>query len=152
MSGSAHHPYPGALIPQFDHAIRTGELPNTVSRSRWRVSCRAVCRDVEFMHDQLLRCRLDKPRRSNRESFNEHAFGDRLFFDRGKVKVDCLPDMPPSVFRSIPYRNATRNGWYVSGVTALIGWYAHDFEFLCRSCFNGAAVRMVLRTLVLARQ
>jgi hypothetical protein len=92
---------------------------------------------------------MDKSRGSNREFFNDRAVGDRFVFDRLKVKVDCLTDMPPGFFQSIPFGNATRKRRYIRGVTAFIGWFVHDSDSHARSRFNGAAAILTNQLLAL---
>ena len=87
-------------------------------------------------------CTMDKSQESNRELFNDDAVGDRFVFDRLKVKVDCLTDMPPGFFQSIPFGDATRKRRYIRGVTAFIGWFVNDSESHARSLFNGAAAQL----------
>jgi hypothetical protein len=108
---------------------------------------KTIRRDIEFFRIQgvrLIEFAMDKTRRLNREFFNDHAFGDRFVFNRLKVKVDCLTDMQPGFFQSIPFGNATRKRRYVRGVTAVIGWFVHDSDSHARSRFNGAAPRLAL--------
>jgi CRISPR-associated protein Cas2 len=88
---------------------------------------------------------MDNARRSNREFLDDHAFGERLVFDRLKVKVDCLTDMPPGFFQIIPFGNATRKRRDVRGITAFIGWFVHDFESHARSRFNGSTGQIAVK-------
>jgi hypothetical protein len=88
---------------------------------------------------------MDNARRSNREFLNDRAFGEGFVFDRLKVKVDCLTDMPPGFFQIIPFGNATRKRRDVRGITAFIGWFVHDFESHARSRFNGATGQIAVK-------
>jgi hypothetical protein len=88
---------------------------------------------------------MDSARRSNREFLDDHAFGDRAVFDRLKVKLDRLTDMPPGFFQSVPFGNATRKRRDVRGVTAFIGWFVHNFESHARSRFNGSTGQIAVK-------